>query len=339
MMTSTIGPILYSFIEDYLKMIKGLRPSSIRSYRDMLRLFLSFVACDLRRKITRLHVHDLTFERVLCFLSYLEEGRKNLRRTRNQRLAALRTFFEYLATRLPEMLIVAERVAAIPVKRSPLPETRFLLRDEIERLFRHLPMDGAHALRDRALLLFLYNTGARVQEVADLRVANLDLEEPPRVHLHGKGDRWRSCPLWKDTAQILRRLLAEQGSLGFPERPVFVSRQDRPLTRFGIYKIVRRHAHCLTSDRTKAGEWKISPHVFRHTTAVHLLESGVEVNVIRGWLGHATLDTTNRYAEITLKTKEAALRALEPPTESSEAFPRRPIWRDDENLLKWLNSL
>jgi site-specific recombinase XerD len=339
MMTSTIGPILHAFIEDHLKMIKGLRPTSIRSYRDVLRLFLSFVACDLRRKITRLHVQDLTFERVLRFLSYLEEERRNLIRTRNQRLAALHTFFEYLASRIPEMLVVAERVAAIPVKRSPPPETRFLLREEVERIFRHLPGNGIHALRDRALLLFLYNTGARVQEVADLRVANLDLGDPPRVRLHGKGDRWRSCPLWAQTAQILRRLLTEQEASRFPERAVFVSRQDRPLTRFGIYKIVRRHAHCLTSDRIKAGERKISPHVIRHTTAVHLLESGVEVNVIRGWLGHATLDTTNRYAEITMKTKESALQACEPPTESSESFPRKPIWRDDENLLKWLNSL
>ena len=240
---------------------------------------------------------------------------------------------------MPEMLIVAERIAAIPVKRTSPPETKFLLRDEIEMLFRHLPVDDTHALRDRALLLFLYNTGARVQEVADLRVTDLDLGNPPRVRLHGKGDRWRSCPLWEKTAQILRQLLAEQESSNLPQRSVFVSRQDQPLTRFGIYKIVRRHTGCLKSANSKGEERKISPHVFRHTTAVHLLESGVEVNVIRGWLGHSTLDTTNRYAEITLKMKEAALRACEPPTDSPAAFPRKPVWRDDENLLKWLKSL
>jgi integrase/recombinase XerD len=305
----------------------------------VLRLFLSFVAADLRRRITRLQVQDLTFERVLRFLSYLEEERGNRIRTRNHRLAALHTFFEYLASRIPEMLVVAERIAAIPVKRTSPPETKFLLRDEIELLFRHLPSDNDHALRDRALLLFLYNTGARVQEVADLRVSNLDLGDPPRVRLHGKGDRWRSCPLWKQTTQILRSLLAEQGTANLLEQPVFVSGQNRPLTRFGIYKIVRRHTGCLKSANSKGEERRISPHVFRHTTAVHLLESGVEVNVIRGWLGHATLDTTNRYAEITLKTKEAALRACEPLTESSNTFPRKPVWRDDESLLKWLKSL
>jgi integrase/recombinase XerD len=339
MTLSSIGPILHSFVEDHLKMVKGLRPSSVHSYRDVLRLFLSFVAHNLRRKITRLHVQDLTFEHTLQFLSYLEEERGNRIRTRNHRLAALHTFFEYLATRIPEMLIVAERIAAIPVKRTSPPETNFLLRDEIDRLFRHLPVQGAHALRDRALLLFLYNTGARVQEVADLRVANLDLGDAPRVRLHGKGDRWRSCPLWEQTSKILRQLLAEQGVASHPQRPVFVSRQNQSLTRFGIYKIVRRHTKCLKSGESKSEERRISPHVFRHTTAIHLLESGVEVNVIRGWLGHATLETTNRYAEITLKMKEAALKACEPPTEFSEAFPRKPAWRDDENLLRWLKSL
>jgi integrase/recombinase XerD len=266
-----IGPILHSFIEDHLKTVKGLRLPSVHSYRDVLRRFLSFIAHDLRRKITRLHIQDLTFERVLHFLSYLEEERGNRIRTRNHRLAALHTFFEYLATRIPEMLVVTERIAAIPVKRTSPPETNFLLRDEIERLFRHLPIHGAHALRDRALLLFLYNTGARVQEVADLRVTNLDLRDTPRVHLHGKGDRWRSCPLWEQTAQILRRLPAEQGAANLPQHPVFVSRRDQPPTRFGIYKIVRRHTESMKLKNNKGEERKISPHVFRHTTAVHLL--------------------------------------------------------------------
>lgn len=320
-------------------MVKGLRPTSIGSYRDVLRLFLSFVASDLKRRITRLSLQDLTFERVLSFLSHLEGERGNHIRTRNQRLAVLHTFFDYLALRSPEMLDVAERVSAIPVKRTPPPETTYLLPDEIETIFRNLPTEGVHALRDRALLLFLYNTGARVQEAADLSVGNLDLGEQPRVQLHGKGDRWRSCPLWKQTAELLTQLLRQERSAGVRRRPVFTSRQGRPLTRYGMYKIVRRHTSCLESDENAAERKRVSPHVFRHTAAVHLLESGVEVNVIRGWLGHASLDTTNRYAEITLRTKEAALRACEPPVESSDALPRKAIWRDDESLLQWLNSL
>jgi integrase/recombinase XerD len=331
-----LGSLVHSFFADGLLTMKGLRPASVRSYRDVLRLFLRFIAQATRRKITRLAPGDLSFERVLRFVRYLEDARGNQIRTRNQRVACLHTFFDYLAGRMPELLDVAERVAAIPMKRVPPPETRFLERDEIDALFATLPTRGAHALRDRALLLFLYNTGARVQEVADLRVGDFELAPPARVRLRGKGDKWRTCPLWADTAQQLRRLL-DQRPTRAPDTPVFASRQGRPLTRFGIYKLVRRHTRQLQT--APAQSRRISPHVFRHTTAVHLLEAGVEINVIRGWLGHVSLDTTNRYAEISIRAKEAALRVCEPPAAASAALPQHPVWRTDESLLAWLNSL
>jgi len=335
-MTPALGPLIHSFIADGLVTMKGLRPASVRSYRDVLRLFLRFLAQDTGRRITRLTPDDLSFERVLRFVRYLEDGRRNQIRTRNQRVACLHTFFEYLAGRVPELLAVAERVAAIPMKRVAPPETRFLEREEIDALFAAMPVHRAQALRDRVLLLFLYNTGARVQEVADLRVGDLDLAPPPRVRLHGKGDKWRTCPLWEHTAHELRQLL-DQRTARTPDAPVFASRQSRPLTRFGIYKLVRRHTRQLKTN--PAEHRRISPHVFRHTTAVHLLEAGVEINVIRGWLGHVSLDTTNRYAEINTRAKEAALRMCEPPVGVSGALPLKPVWRTDESLLAWLNSL
>jgi site-specific recombinase XerD len=331
-----LGPLVHSFFADGLLTMKGLRPASVRSYRDVLRLFLRFIAQDTGRKITRLALADLSFERVLGFVRYLEDERHNQIRTRNQRLACLHTFFDYLAGRVPELLEVAERVAAIPMKRVPPPDTRFLERDEIDALFATLPAQGAHALRDRALLLFLYNTGARVQEVADLHVGDLELASSPRVRLHGKGDKWRTCPLWADTAQHLLRLL-DQRATRAPDTPVFASHQGRSLTRFGIYKLVRRHTRQL--ETAPAHGRRVSPHVFRHTTAVHLLEAGVEINVIRGWLGHVSLDTTNRYAEINTRAKEAALRVCEPPVAASAALPQKPVWRTDDSLLAWLNSL
>ena len=331
--TEQIGPIIQSFFLDHLIAVKGLRPSSVRSYRDTMRLFLAFVATDKRCKITRLRLGDLTFERVVAFLRHLEEDRENHVRTRNQRLAALHTLFEYIATRSPEMLGVCQRVAAIPMKRVAPPETRFLERDEVEQLLACLPHEGRLATRDRALIVFLYNTGARVQEVADLRVGNLDLGEHPVVRLHGKGDKWRTCPLWHQSAELLTALLAANGA--DPSGPVFRSVNGEALTRFGIYKIVRRHAGELDDPRNGR---RVSPHVFRHTAAVHLLEAGVEVNVIRGWLGHADLTTTNRYAEINTRTKLAALRAIEGST-SSEGSRTNAIWRSDESLLNWLTSL
>lgn len=339
MTTAALGPLVYSFFTDHLAVVKGLRPSSIRSYRDGIRLFLHFVARNARRKLSRLAITDLTFDRVVGFLRYLEEERGNQPRTRNQRLAILHCFFEYLATREPEMLDVAQRVVHVPARRVPPPETCFLDRDEVTALFAGLPERGRHASRDRALLLFLYNTGARAQEVADLRAGDLDLDGPLRVRLHGKGDKWRVCPLWKETAEQLRNLLRREKTALPPGAPVFASQQGGPLTRFGIYKIVRKHAGTLDRVHGGPGAMRVSPHVFRHTTAVHLLEAGVEVNVIRGWLGHVHLSTTNRYAEIGLRAKQAALDACAPPVQLDGAHPAKPVWRDDESMLDWLDSL
>jgi len=331
----SLGALVQSFFLDHLICVKGLRPASVRSYRDTVRLFLGFVAADKGCRITALGLDDLSFERVLAFLKHLEADRGNHIATRNQRLAAMHCLFEYVASRSPEHLGVCQRVAAIPRKRVAPPETHFLEKDEVEMLLRGLPRAGRHALRDRALVLFLYNTGARVSEVAELRVGHLELGAHPMVRLHGKGDKWRTCPLWQQTAGLLRDLL--ESAFGFPashDKAAFLA-NGRPLTRSGLYKIVRRHAAWLDDPRT---DRRVSPHTFRHTAAVHLLESGVEVNVIRGWLGHVDLATTNRYAEINTKTKLAALEATQPP-DSSEASRTIPVWRSDETLLKWLASL
>lgn len=329
-----LGPVLHSFFADHLVTVRGLRPASVRSYRDTIRLLLVFVAADKHCRITRLTLDDLTFERIVGFLRHLEEDRGNHARTRNQRLAVLHGLFEYIATRAPETLAVCQQVAAIPTKRVAPPETRFLEGDEIQQLLRRLPNTGRLALRDRALLLFLYNTGARVQEAADLRAEHLDLGEHPRVRLHGKGGKWRTCPLWRQTARTLKELLGSLDPPPTPNTAVFGA-HGRPLTRSGIYKIVRRHAAGLDDPRTGR---RVSPHTFRHTAAVHLLEAGVEVNVIRGWLGHADLTTTNRYAEINTKAKQEALLACEPP-DASAGSRTTPIWRSDETLLNWLASL
>lgn len=333
----TIGVIVHDFFLDYLPQQKGLRPSSIRSYRDTLRLFLVFAAGQCRRGVTQLTFDDLGFERVLAFLRDLEQTRRNAIATRNQRLAGLHTFYEYVGRRLPEMLRACARVAAIPVKRCPLPETRFMARDEVDALFAKLPADGRLALRDRTMLLFLYNTGARVSEVAGLRVDQLSLTTPPHVRLLGKGGKWRSCPLWSQTAQALQQLLADRG-VARPDDCVFAATTGEAMTRFGIYKRVRRLAGDLDAQQPGPRPTRrITPHVFRHTTAVHLLEAGVEVNVIRGWLGHVSLETTNRYAEITVRMKQDALSLCEPaPTKAPK---RKPVWHDDAELMKWLASL
>lgn len=185
--------------------------------------------------------------------------------------------------------------------------------------------------------MVLYNTGARAQEVADLRVEDVDLNGPLRVRLHGKGDKWRSCPLWSETAELLKKMTADVRNN--QPVPLFMSRQRKPLTRFGIYKIVKRHTSALSPTTPDKKRRSVSPHVFRHSTAVGLLEQGVDVNVIRAWLGHVSLETTNRYVEITLRTKQAAVETCLPPTGTSESPHPTRGWRDDQELLKWLGSL
>jgi site-specific recombinase XerD len=332
-----VGQVLFAFFEDHLKTQKGLRPGSVRSYRDTMKLFLAYVAANCRRPITRLQLADLSAQRVRDFLNTMEVTRGNRVSTRNQRLAALHTFYRFLALRQPEMLAEAQQVEATPVKRTAPPQTLYLEHDEIETLFRTLPRDGILALRDRALFMVLYNTGARAQEVADLKVEDVDLDGPLRVRLHGKGDKWRSCPLWPETADLLKKLAADVR--GNQSAPLFMSRQRNPLTRFGIYKIVKRHTSNLSPTTSDKRRRSVSPHVFRHSTAVGLLEKGVDVNVIRAWLGHVSLETTNRYVEITLRTKQAAVEACLPPTGTSESPHPTKGWRDDQQLLKWLSSL
>lgn len=333
-----LGTVVRSFFEAHLKVQKGLRPSSIHSYRDVLKLFLKQIANRHRCPITRLKLTDLVSDEVLGFLQNLEVQRGNQIRTRNQRLAALRTFFRYLASRAPEMLAEAELVEAIPTKRCPPPQTYYLERDEVDRLLAAIPTTTAAGLRDRAILTLMYNTGARVQEIADLRVQDVDLDGPHRVRLHGKGDKWRACPIWPETAQLLKRL--ESVREGKADAPLFYSRLHGPLTRFGLYKLVKRYAANLPPISPNSGEARrVSPHVFRHTAAVHLLEAGVEINVIRAWLGHVSLETTNRYAEITIRTKEAAVALCTPPDQSVAESPQKGAWHRDADLLKWLDSL
>jgi integrase/recombinase XerD len=336
--TLSLGSILASFFNDYLKLQRGLRPNSITSCADGMRLFLQFAAVSSKKNVTQLGLDDLEADVVCQFLNSLEESRRNSSQSRNQRLAALRTFFEYVGQQFPERLGQAQKVAAIPRKRVQPPETIFLERDEIEGTLARLPADGHHALRDRTLLLFLYNTGARVQEVADLRASDLHFAPAACAHLHGKGDKWRVCPLWEETAALLKMLLTQNAG-GPPDRPVFTGATDIALTRFGIYKLIRRYTTQITKKGSDGRSKAVSPHVWRHSTAVHLLEAGVEVNVIRAWLGHASLETTNRYAEITLRTKRAALEKCAVPVTPDERIPRKPVWQTDAALLNWLQSL
>ena len=338
MKSESFSTIVHGYFLDYLPQQKGLQPSSIRSYRDSLRLFLVFVAKQHRRGVSELALEHLDYQLVLAFLRDMEKERGNSVATRNQRLAALHTFYEYIGCKVPEMLPFCAKVAAIPMKRCPLPEMKFLAREDVEALFACIPNNDRLATRDRALLMLLYNTGARVSEVAQLTIGQLDLQSPAQIRLLGKGAKWRTCPLWDQTAKVLRAMLHERSTSLDPTASVFVGSGGEPMTRFGIYKRIRHHARGWEVSAKPSSRIRVTPHVFRHTTAVHLLEAGVEVNVIRGWLGHVSLNTTNRYAEITIRMKTDALKLCE-PIAANMGRVRKSAWQDDAGMLAWLSSL
>jgi len=336
MKPQNVSSVIHSYFLEYLPRHKGLQPGTIRSYRDSLRLFLIFVAGVNRCGVSELALEHLDYPAVQAFLHGMEAERGNAISTRNQRLTALHVFYEYLGRTVPETLPSCAKVAAIPMKRCPLPAMKFMGRDDVEAMFACIPAHDRLSVRDRALLMVLYNTGARVSEVAQLKVGQLDLQSPARVRLLGKGSKWRTCPLWRQTAKALRTMLDERATSLPSDAPVFMGTAQAPMTRFGIYKRIRHYAKRWEASAPPASLIRVTPHVFRHTTAVHLLEAGVEVNVIRSWLGHVNLETTNRYAEITLRMKAEALKLCEPVVARA---PRRGAWQDDAAMLAWLSSL
>jgi site-specific recombinase XerD len=334
--TDYLAPHVRSFFEDHLTCRRNVSPHTLESYRDGLKLLLRFAAQHLKRSAAQLRVTDITEAVVIDFLTNLERTRGNTIQTRNHRLVSIRNLFDYIAAREPRLLDHCHKILTIPRKRgAAVPEVGYLEKEQVTALLGAIAQDSSAGRRDYALLLFMYNTGARVQEVADARVGWLTLRAPCKVELLGKGRKWRTCPLWESTAQHLRRLLDERGSSLKPEELLFLNRFGRPLSRSGIADILDRHLTRAASTMPGLRERRVTPHTIRHTTAMHLLQSGVEVNVIRSWLGHVSIATTNRYIEIDLAMKAKALEKCE----LGQSRPADPSWRSDPDILGWLESL
>lgn len=328
-----LGVHLRRFLGEYLPRQRSASPCTVRAYRDALKLLLTSVAEVKRGSVAALQLSDIDRVAVLAFLESIETRRDNSVSTRNHRLAAIRSFFRFVSSTSPESVEQCARIVGIPLKRDDSRTVDYLTLDEIQAVLRQVVVDAHEGRRDDALLHFLYNTGARIQEALDVRRGDLVLDKPPHVLLRGKGRKERLCPLWADTVERLQRLLDDRPADAEPTSPVFTSRGGRPLTRFGagyiLEKYVRRAIpHCPSLERKN-----IHPHTLRHTTAMHLLQAGVDLNTIRCWLGHASVTTTNRYVEIDLEMKRRAIEGVDPPT-----GPRRSK-AVEAGLLAWLDSL
>ena len=419
---NSLGRALSGFFGDYLTAVRGNSRHTVLSYRDAFKLLLRFLEQRLGRSAATLDFPDLTPETVLAFLDHLERHRANSVATRNNRLAALHAFARYAAANYPEHLGLCQQLLALPPKRGPQRAVEYLERHEMQALLQAPDTATAEGRRDRALLLALYNTGARVQEILDVRPRDLQLERPRQVRLFGKGRKERVCPLWPETAAALKALRQEQGLLAGDARPLFRNRHGQPLGRctFARYaaanypehlglcqqlpgvEYLERHEmqallqapdtataagcpcagdpHGVARDRgspespatgTRLAGWRrttaipqpprpaarsvpgtswgsmparrpslagrsVHPHVIRNTVACHLLESGVDIVTISHWLGHASLETTNRYAAVGLAAKR---EAIEKARATGEIAAEPAEWQADQTVLAWLESL
>jgi site-specific recombinase XerD len=333
---NTLARLLRQFFSDYLPAIRGVSPNTIQSYRDTMVLLLRFVAQTKQLDPVRLDLSDLLPEDVLVFLTYLETDRHNLPSTRNVRVAAIHAFFRHVATQCPEHLEQAQRILSIPLKRAQTRPIDYLEYQELCAVFESVDRSHADGRRDYALLVTMFNTGARVQEVVDLKVGDLQLTKPFQVRLDGKGRKVRFCPIWPQTADLLRHLCAETGIADQASAPLFRNHRGEPITRYGIRYILARHCERAKATCPSLVGKRLHPHSMRHSTAIHLLKSGVDLVTVSHWLGHASINTTNRYTAIDLEMKREAIARAEPPSQ----HPQMPGgWRQDDSILDWLESL
>jgi site-specific recombinase XerD len=305
-----IGPLIQSFFTQHLPLHKRVSPQTVASYRDTFRLLFQFVQQQTKQEPVTLRITDLDAPTVLSFLESLEAQRHNCVRSRNVRLAAIRTFFRWVALRDPESIALATRVLAIPLKRSEQRIVQALTRTEMEALLNAHDRSTWQGRRDHALLLTLYNSGARVSEITGLQRSQVSLGVSAYLHLHGKGRKERTVPLWPKTGRTLQAWFRELDDQ--PHTLAFPSVRGTALSRDGVNHLLQRAVARATTGCPSLRERRISPHTFRHTTAMHLLQSGVDISVIALWLGHESIETTHIYLEADLKTKERALEKLAP---------------------------
>jgi site-specific recombinase XerD len=325
--------LLHAFFYEWMVQQRNASACTVRSYRDTWRLFLRFVAQRQHRPVAQLTFGDLTASQVSAFLQHTEQERKDTIGTRNCRLSALRSFFGFVAGREPTVIAQCTEVLHIPMKKATIPSPCYLEPEEVKAILAQPDRSTIEGQRDHTLLSFLYNTGARIQEALDVCPRAIRFDTAASVRLYGKGRKERLSPLWPETVSLLRLLLQRQPRRD--DEPIFVNRYGMPLHASGVRFKLAKYVDAATKTSPSLASKRITPHSFRHATAVHLVAAGVDITVIRSWLGHVSLDTTNHYAQANLETKRRALEGLG----SSSRPAKQPSWKQDQSVLAWLDTL
>ena len=336
MKTPELLPLVQSFFHDHLECHCGASPHTIRSYRDTLRLLFRFLADDTGRSVSDLRLDDLHVESIKAFLVHLEKERGNTAASRNYRLTAIRSFLKHLIRHDLAHANQYHRVLSLPSKRARVSPAHYLEPEVVRLILQQPDRRTVWGTRDHALLLFLYNTSARVSEALAVHVQDLSLI-PPRygVRLQGKRNKVRHCPLWRETVNALQHLPAIRD--GHPNDPIFCNRYGHPLTRDGVAYILRKYVAMAAHDAPALRRRRIAPHILSHSCAVALLQAGVDVTVIRDYLGHSSIATTSRYITTNLQMKRDALEEF---WRKSGLSPMRVSpWKPKPDLLAFLESL
>ncbi len=334
--TNVFSAALQGFLGDYLPGLRGVSSHTILSYRDSLKLFLQFLSKEKKKHASDIDIKDVGAEEAIAFLKYLEMSLGNCIGTRNIRLSAIHSFFRYLSGIYPEYLNTCQRILAIPFKRTYTRTIDYLQAEEITAVFQSVNRLKSAGRRDYALLSFMFNTGARVQEAVDLQAKDLQLTKPFSVNIYGKGRKQRVCPLWPQTAHVIKEYLEEQRIDLREPTAVFTNHLGTPLTRFGVRYIFSKYLLAAANSQPSLKKKRLHPHSMRHSTAICLLEAGIDIITIGHWMGHCSINTTNKYVAIDLEMKRKAIEKIKLLDAKSN---KQVSWRKNPDILKWLESL
>lgn len=336
MKNNKLMAFVQAFFQEYLGEQRGLSQNTVLAYRDTLKLFFAFESARQNKPVANLTLEDLNVDAVLLFLDQIENQRNNSIVTRNLRLAALKTLSRFLTTK--DLLRAGEyqRIIALPLKKAQHKVIDYLEITEVDAIKNAIDLSHGRGQRDYALLNLLYNTGARVQEVCDLTVNSITFGKLPIVTLVGKGRKTRQVPIWPETAELLTNHLQNNQLLDKPTAYLFINANGQPLGRFGIRHIIKKWSQKAADDCPSLSKKTIGPHSYRHSLAMHLLQAGIDLSIIKSWLGHVNLATTHAYVEIDMNMKRDVLDAYSPAGKSKSIAG---LLTRNKDILSWLESI
>jgi len=335
-MRATFGTLVVDFFRTYLANQKGASRNTIASYSDCIYLLITFCCEHFRITVDQLAIESIDDQVVLDFLDDLERERDHAPVTRNQRLDAIKSFFRFLAAHEPTLVAACERVCAISHKATETNVIEGLGHDQVHAIIEATDPATLNGARDRALFMLMYNTGARVQELVDLTLPDLRLEAPTQVLLTGKGRKQRIVPLWEQTVDALRHYCELRKADHVDSRRLFLNARGKPITRFGIGHVVTKYTRIAVTGCPSLGLRTVTPHTFRHTTALHLIQAGVDIVTVKEWLGQADRKTTMENVENKIEMKRQALEKCPPP--HLGPVPEQPKWQRND-ILRFLHGL